>query len=121
MRGSRCTLPGLPAGQSPLPPARGLIRLITPLNQANYRKHFLPMIMAPKMHLFDGKALYAGCAPLLHPTDNTHLGHREGMEYAEHVEPVARRWAQFCQQLAQFATVCGRNWFAERNPVAFSE
>ena len=68
---------------------------LLPLIQTNYRKHLFSLIMASKMHLFDGKALYAGCAPLLHPTDQTHLGHIDGLSCAGCIEPIARHWAQF--------------------------
>ena len=73
------------------------------------------------MHLFDGKAFYAGCNRYIHPTNSIHLGHNDGLNGSECLEPLACHWAQFYQQLAQNANVRGRNWFAERNPVAFSE
>ena len=73
------------------------------------------------MHLFDGKAFYAGCNRYIHPTNSIHLGHNDGLNGSECLEPLACHWAQFYQQLAQYANACGRNWFAERNPVAFSE
>ena len=60
-------------------------------------------------------------ATYLHPTKKRHLGHNDGLYNADCLEHIARRWAQLYQLVAHFANVCGRNWFSERNAVAFSE
>ena len=57
----------------------------------------------------------------LHPTKKRHLGHNDGLYNADCLEHIARRWALLYLLVAHFASVCGRNWFSERNAVAFSE